>query len=98
MPVDEPIVTEVHIESVVEITKDEPTFSTAPSVPESEVQFVDEVKISTVDLTEDEPPTEKQPEVVYEYEQVSGFNTVQFLNTYFRPKLKPLIPIKVRPH
>lgn len=75
---DEQIVTEVHIESVVEITQDEPAFANAPATnTEPQVEFVNEVKVPTVDLTEDSPPptsaieaSEKQPELVYEYEQV----------------------------
>jgi len=80
-------VTEVHIESVVEMIQEEPAAVEFPenynndneptNEEEDEVQFVEEVKVPTVDLTEDTPsPNEgKQPELVYEYEQAE-FETI----------------------
>ncbi|KAI6176798.1 Chromobox protein-like protein 3-like protein [Aphelenchoides bicaudatus] len=93
------VVTEVHIETITEITQEEATFSNAPSVPvsEPEIQFVDEVKIPTIDLAEESPLSaeEKQPEVVYEYEQaeVETVSTDQGSSTLITEHRQVEVPV-----
>lgn len=103
-PQEEEVVTEVRIESVVEITKEEPTTTTEPSnIPEPQVEFVDEVKLPT-DLTEDilqqpetstEKTAEEQPELVYEYEKVGVKILMNFI-ILFRLKSKLSIRAKIQ--